>query len=140
MARPKVIRGGDLQVYINGKLFGITTSIHWQTDSGHRSIYGIDQYTPFEIAPGQATVKGAIDCYRLRLDGGLEGRGVLAPESKVLLEKYGSLAVVDRSTDTVILAVSGVIVSGQSWSAGAKGILSGSFNFEGTDWIGETGI
>ncbi|WNM70276.1 hypothetical protein [Myxococcus phage Mx1] len=138
MATPKTLRGADLQVYINGRLFAVCTGIRWQADPGRHPIFGIDKYTPFELAPGPSTIRGNIDCLRQRRDGGLEGRGVAAPEHLLLLEKYFSLAVVDRSTDTVILAIEEAAAATQSWQVNAKGDLTGSFSFEGLGWFNES--
>jgi hypothetical protein len=138
MANVKTLRAADIQIYINGRLFGVAVGLRWQGDDGRHAIYGIDQYTPFELAPGQSMIKGTVDCLRLRRDGGLEGRGVNAPESKLMLEKYFSLAVVDRSTDTVILAIESAAMGNQSWQATAKGDMSGSFTFEGLGWTSES--
>ena len=136
--RPKALRAADLQVYINGKLFAIATGLRWSAENGRHAIYGIDQYIPFELAPGTAAIKGTVECIRLRQDGGLEGYGVSAPESKLLFEKYFSLAVVDRSTDTVILAVDEAAIGSQNWQVNAKGELTGNFAFEGKAWSNES--
>lgn len=138
MGQMRTLRGADIQVYVNGKLFAVATGVRWQSDSGRHAIYGIDQITPFELAPGQSHITGAIECVRHRQDGGLEGRGVTAPESKTMLEKYFGLAVVDRSTDTVILAIESAAVSTQNWQVSAKGELTGTFNFEGLGWTNES--
>lgn len=137
MANNKSLRGADIQVYINGNLFAVCTGLRWSAGTGRHAIMGIDQYTPFELAPGATSIRGGMDCVRLRQDGGLEGRGLTAPEHKLLFEKYFSLAVVDRSTDTVILAVSKCAVGEQSWQVNAKGELQGQFTFEGLEWTGD---
>lgn len=72
MARQKILRGADLQVYINGKLFAICTGFRFNEDFGRHDIYGIDQDVPFELAPGQSSISGSIDCVRLRRDGGID--------------------------------------------------------------------
>lgn len=138
MARQKILRSADLQVYINGQLFAICTGFRFSEDFGRHDIYGIDQDNPFELAPGQSSVSGGIDCVRLRRDGGIEGYGVAAPQSVRLLEKYFSLAVVDRSTDTIIFVVDDAAVTNQTWQVTAKGELTGSFMFKGITWSNES--
>lgn len=133
----RTLRGADLQVYINGRLFAVATGVRWTAEDGRHAIYGIDQYTPFELAPGQTTIKGTIDCLRQRLDGGIEGRGIHAPESKIMLEKYFALAIIDRSTDSTVLAIESAAVTSQQWQAVAKGEYTGSFSFEGLGWTSE---
>jgi len=140
MTQPKVLRGADIKVYINGQPIGVATAVRWEASDGRHAIYGIDQYTPFELAPGQTEIKGTVELVRLRIDGGLEGRGIHAPESKIMLEKYFALALVDRSTDTAILVVDNAAVNQQSWQVMAKGEVTGSFTFEGIGWTNETGL
>jgi hypothetical protein len=114
MSQVRVLRGADLQVYINGNLFGTCTAMRWQSGKGNHAIHCIDQMEPFEIAPSQVHVRGVIESIRLRRDGGFEGRGIIAPHRQVLLEKYFALAVVDRSTDTVIMAIDRTSADNQS--------------------------
>lgn len=137
MAQVKVIRGADLQVYINGILFGVCTSIRWQSGKGNHAIHCIDQMDPFEIAPGQSYIRGTIEAIRLRRDGGFEGRGIIAPQRMTMLEKYFAMAVVDRSTDTVIMAIDRTSADNQSWSVAAKQELVGNFGFEGIGYTSE---
>lgn len=137
MARAASVRAADLQIYINGTLFGTATGIRWTADEGRHAIYGIDQYTPQELAPGAASIKGSIDTIRLHGAGGLESRGVTAPESIRLLEKYFTLAVIDRFNDSIVLAIDQCAVQNQSWQVGAKGELTGNFSFEGMEWENE---
>jgi hypothetical protein len=137
MAQSKSLRGADAQLYINGNIFPICTGVRWRADTGRHAIYGIDQMTPFELALGQVSIKGTVECLRQRQDGGLEGRGVTAPEHSILLEKYFSMALVDRSTDTLIFVIDEASVGGQSWSINAKGQLIGNFDFEGIAWSNE---
>lgn len=137
MGQMKTVRGADLQVYVNGSLFGVATAVRWSADPGRHAIYGIDQYTPFELAPGQSVIKGTVDIVRQHLDGGIEGRGAAAPERQLLLEKYFSIAIVDRSTDSAILAIDSAAVDSQQWSSQTRGILTGSFTFTGLGWSSE---
>lgn len=137
MAQPRVLRGADLQVYINGNLFGTCTGLRWQSGKGNHAIHGIDQTEPFEIAPGQTYIRGSLESVRLRRDGGFEGRGIIAPQRLTLLEKYFSLAVVDRSTDTVLMVVDLVSADNQNWQVAPKQELMGSFTFEGIGYTSE---
>jgi hypothetical protein len=139
MSVPKTLRGADLQLYINGRLFAICTGIRFEASAGRHAIYGIDQFTPFELAPGAASIKGTVDCVRIRASGGLEGAGVAAPESLLMQEKYFSMALVDRLTDTIVLQVEAASLDAQNWQVAAKGEMAGSFSFTGLTWVNEAG-
>lgn len=134
------LTGASVKLYINNRVFGIVTGFEWTTSDGHRAIMGLDQNTPFELAPGSQTVKGRVDCIRARQDGGLEGRGVAATDFDLLLEKYISILLVDRLTGAVIFRCDQAIVDNQNWRVENKGLMKGSFTFEGLQWSNEASI
>ena len=131
------ISGAGLKLYINGIPFGICTSINWASNAGRKPLYGIDSVLPHELAPGAQAVTGSIACMRLHNDGGLEGRGIAVPDSKIMLEKYIDIMLVDRVTGKPVLKVDRAAVNNQSWSVSARGLLEGTFQWEGLDWENE---
>ena len=137
MAIAKTLTGASLKLYINGRPFGIATSIEFSVDSGRRQIFGLDQVTPFELAPGASRITGRIECNRLRQDGGLEGRGLATPDKWIMFEKYISIMLVDRLTDSIVLKVDQAAVSDQSWSIVSKDVMKGTFSFMGMGWSNE---
>lgn len=56
MAQAVSISGAGLKLYINNRVFGITTSFEWSSDTSRRPIYGLDQISAFELAPGASSV------------------------------------------------------------------------------------
>jgi hypothetical protein len=138
MAIAKTLRGADIKVFINGQLFPPATSLRFSATTGRHAIRGVDSHTPFELASGPAEVKGSIEVLRKRASGGLEGAGVVAPEEKILLERYFSLTVVDRLSDTVVLQIDEAALVDQNWSFPGRGIVTGNFSFEGLSWVNET--
>lgn len=133
----KTITSAGLKVYINGIPFGIATSVSWQSDQNKKPIYGIDQVSPFEITPGPQLISGTITCTRIHGDGGLEGRGISAPDERVSIEKYISIFIMDRITGLPVLFIPEATVNSQRWSATARGLLEGSFDFIGLEWQNE---
>jgi hypothetical protein len=133
----KSLTGANLKIFINGRLFGIGTASEWHADYGRKTIFGIDSYLPQEIASGQVTVNGSIDCIRTKLSGGLEGAGIAANDQNILLEKYIRITLIDRQTDTTIFNCFNALVSSQSWKASSGSIMRGSFSFIGTNWSNE---
>jgi len=133
----RTLRGGDIKVYINGQLFKPVVSLNFSLSSGHHAISGIDYNSPFELAPGPTRIKGSIELLRARMDGGLEGQGVAASHDDILLEKYFTLALVDRITDSVILYVEECVIIDQNWNVPSKNIMTGNATFEGIGWANE---
>ena len=137
MAIIQTLRGADVKVFINNKLFKNATGITFSMSTGRHEIRGVDYDHPFELAPGPQTVKGTIELVRKRNSGGLEGQGVSPPSTKVLREKYFTIAVIDRVTDTVIMYVEEAAVVEQNWTVSQRGLYTGTFSFVGIGWANE---
>lgn len=137
MSTTKTMRAADLRVFINGRIYPWVTSVRWNATTGTHPIYGIDQHTPFELGIGQSSIKGTMDVCRLRNTGGLEGSGIVPPEQDMLRGKYFSLALVDRLSDTIILQIDEGFVTDQNWQTQPRGLLTGSFSFEGMGWTND---
>lgn len=133
----KTLRGADIKVYINGRLFKPVVSFAFSLSSGHHAISGIDNMAPFELAPGPTRIKGNMDLLRARMDGGLEGQGVAATHNNILLEKYFTLALIDRVSDSVILYVEDCVIVDQNWNIQSRNIITGQASFEGIGWANE---
>lgn len=128
------LTGAKLKVFINNRIFGVATGLDYTIDTGRKVTYGIDKVNAFEIAPGQTSIKGRIECVRTHFDGGLEGRGISTAETDILAEKYITIQLVDRLTDKVIIKIHDAVVSRQSWDVKSKELMRGSFEFEGLTW------
>lgn len=131
---PSVIKGADLKVFVNNRIFGIVTSFSWRISTGRKPAYGIDNPEPFEIPEGATSITGNMQILRLRLDGGLEGYGVIAQHDKLTVEKYISIAVVERFTDRVVFQTDRAIVLEQQWNVDSRAMLTGSFSFQSIGW------
>ena len=138
MSQSKLQVAAQLKIYINNSLFGRATGFEFSVSPNNKNIYGLDSVEAYELATTVYTVKGRIDCIRISGDGGLEGSGIAAPQSKILYEKYISITIVDRKTDQVVFQCDKAKVTGQTWSASAKRRVEGNFTFEGISWYNES--
>ncbi len=139
MGKSKSLVGAAYKLYINNRIVGIATGFEWSSENGRRPIYGLDSVNPVELAPGFNSVRGKVDCVRVRLDGGIEGRG-FAPSSTghdILLEKYISIVLIDRLTDTVVFRCDQCAIQNQTWRVDAKNVMRGNFSFLGIEWSNE---
>ena len=137
MALTKTYTGADVKLYINNQLFGISPSFQITIDNGRKATYGIDQIYPFELMLGAYSVKGNVQCYRLKGDGGLEGRGLTLGQNDILFEKYITISLVDRVTDQVIFQFYEVGITNQNWKTANRTLLTGNFSFEAIFWTNE---
>ncbi len=137
MTRPQSLRGADLTIMINNQVFGVATSASWESSTGAKAIYGIDQVIPFEIAPGPSSVSGSVNCWRLHDSAGLEGAGVMPVEQQLPRARYFDIQLVDRVTGTVFVWIPKAMAVDQRWQVESKSLVSGSFNFKGIGYANE---
>lgn len=137
MARSRLLTSAQVLVYINGKPFAWATSFRWESATPRKAIYGLDSGEPYELAPTTTKVHGSVGLLRLSASGGLEGAGVVAQYHDIPREKYFTLTLVDRTTDTIIFTAGHCAVQSQSWDIPAKGRVTGSMTFEALDWNNE---
>lgn len=134
---PQIIRGLDCILYINGKVFGVATGINWDADVGTQARYGIDFQKPQELVTTQTRIRGTVECIRKKNDAGVEGAGIIPVEDELSSYRYFFLQLVERQTDTVVLQVPKACLVSQRWSVQARGVMTGSFTFEGIEWSNE---
>lgn len=134
MAIPKIYRGPDLKVVINGVLIAEAEGITINMSSPRGAIKSIDTPLTIEHTPGPLDVSGTVEFYRLRFVGGLEGRGVIATFKNMTQEKYSTIQVVDRLMQEEYIRIEKVSVTNQSFTIRAKTLVTGSFNFIGISY------
>lgn len=137
MARSLLITGAKVFLYVNGRPYGRCADFRWNSDTPARSIRGIDSMEPFELAPTVSNVSGSMTIYRLSNDGGAEGAGLVAPVSELSREKYASMMLIERNTNQVLFRTDFVKLTGQSWSAPARGYVMGNLSFEAIGYSNE---
>lgn len=127
--KTKTLTGANLSIYINGKLFGICESFSYTIDTGRKEIRGIDSLFPFELAPTQVAVTGQMSVFRTANTAGLEGLGIAARDFVLPRERYFSITVIDRSTDSTPFKTDMAAVRHQNWDVAAQGLMRGTFSF-----------
>jgi hypothetical protein len=78
-----------------------------------------------------------LQVYRLHQDGGAEAAGLVATWQKLTKEKYASLMVLDRSTDTVLVQVDKFCVNNQSWRIAPKSFVLGTITWTGFNYTND---
>ncbi len=135
MSRARVIPSAAVIVYVNGKPFGRISDFSFRSMTPRRAIFGIDSMHPYELAPTQGKITATMRIFRTVGDGGAEGAGMTASFEDVPREKYFSVMLVDRGAqDTVIFQADFCSVVTQTWSLPARGIITGSVEFEALTW------
>lgn len=127
--------GAHVVAYINSKQFGIA-DIDWSISYGKRESHGIDWLGPIEFIPGSKTVRGSMTLYKVRGDGGVEAAGMAGTWADTTLEKYFSLLVLDRVSDTTIFRADRCSIDSQSWKVG-RGYIMGQIQFSALEWGNE---
>jgi hypothetical protein len=138
MARSSLVVGAHCRVYINGKPFGRTISAQLRSATPRRKIHVLDTFVAAEHMPTTAETGGTIQIYRLHGDGGSQAAGIVAPFADLSLEKYFSILILDRVTDTVIYRADRCTLEEEDWGLPTRGYVTGSLSFSAITWGNET--
>jgi hypothetical protein len=126
-----LLTGAQVVCYVNAAMFGRVSSINISIDSPRRKIHVIDTLQPVELAPMSVDVSGTMTVFKLKQDGGIEAVGLISKWSNLTFEKGFDLALVDRSTDTIIYHIENCSIESQRWGINTKGYVLGNIAFSG---------
>ena len=129
--RNKILTGAGIRCLVNSVDLGVVTGIQYNIATAREEDRGIDSLAPFELSPTSTSVSGSISLVKIRDDGGLEGHNIVKPLPYISEDEYFTLELKDRLTGSTYLKVTHAAVDGQSWSAQARGIVTGQFSFHG---------
>ncbi len=137
MTRARSIVAANVICYVNNRPFGKVTGFSFSSATPREPINGIDSIDPFELAANTTRVTGSLTLVRTLYDGGAEGAGMTTDFERLPQEKYFSILLVERLSDTVLFQANHCSVNQQSWGASAKGVMTGQVEFEALSWTNE---
>lgn len=135
--RPRTVVSARAVLYINGSPFGRVTDFKWNVLQGIKENRGIDSVDPYELAVTASRVMFTMSVIKTGSDGGAEGAGMSAPFQDLPNQKYFSVMLVDRLTDTVMFQSDANMVVSQNWSVPVKGVVTGVIQAQGILWNNE---
>jgi len=124
----KILRGADVQVFINGQLMPEAQSIHYNEQKSQDNIYGIDTPFPQETAITRYLVTGSISGIQLRTDR-ISTTRITSKYNNLLSAPYIKITIKDRFTGSVLIDISKAVVGNKSVTIQSKTIVHISFNF-----------
>jgi hypothetical protein len=133
-----VVRGATVVLYVNSKVYAEVNSFEFTSNTPAKEIRGIDSTEVLELAATTGSCSGTIGVHRLSGTGGLEGIGVAVRYEDLPAQKYVSLQLVDRSSDTVLFEATKCRIETQGFGVAAKGIMSGKLTFKAISWTNES--
>jgi hypothetical protein len=104
-----------------------------------KAIHTIDIPWAQELAATTVTTTGSFRLLRLAQDGGAQGAQAVANQRNVSSEKYVTILVIDRATNTTLFQTDNAQITNETWQVDARGRLEGSITFEAILWNNETG-
>jgi hypothetical protein len=133
----QVVVGAQVVLYVNGALFGRVVGFNWNSITANKAIFALDSTTAYELTSTQARVTGNISVVKVHGDGGAEGASMTTRFEDIVREKYFTLQLIDRLTNSQIFSANRCKLTSQSWSVPTRGFVSGSLSFEALEWNGE---
>jgi len=137
MARTFTLAGAQIAVYLNGTRLNQVTGFSWRSAENRRVVYALDQNEPVELIPTQSRIQGTLHLMRLLNDGGAQGLGMSGGIDNMVNERYFTLLVTDRNSDSVLFQASNCSLLDESWDMSARGLVSGTIAFEAITWNNE---
>lgn len=138
MGTPFSIAGAHLKVYVNGKLLGYATAVPaWNVRSEWGRLREIDSVMTRQMAPRVFEVSGVVQVLRGRATGGAEGAGLVASGENMLRQKYCTIEIQDRITQDLVYRALRCTIQQQQWKMDARGLVQGSFSFDGIAFSNE---
>ena len=133
----KLTVAAQVKCLVNGQLFAEVSSMSWTSATPKKAVRGLDSSQPYELAVTSSSCTGQLSLYRITGSGGLEGAGIIPPYQDLPREKYFTLTLIDRLTDSVIFEAHHCSVTSQGWQVAAKSLIVGSMAFEAISWNNE---
>jgi hypothetical protein len=137
MGSPQILTGPGCVCYINGQVYGNVSSFSWDSETPNKRINGLDSNTPFELAPGETTVRFTINMYRLKGSGGAQGVGIAALPQEASRQRYFSLLIVDRENQVIIFRSDWCMTNSEKWDVSPRAFVTGSLSCEALDFSNE---
>ena len=131
MAQSVVLKGAECKIYLGGKLYGEAQSISYTIDYGESEIYGIDSIFPQEIAATKMSVQGQVSGLRVKLSGGLQGKGGMVRINERLIAPYISIEIRSRVSDKKIMFIPQAKITQETMQIPSKGVVKLNFTFKG---------
>lgn len=135
-----LVSGARVKLYINNRFIGEVVDFSYAASAQKRPVYGIDATEPFEFVPGITSVRGRVTVLRPAGLGSLEGYGVVSSFEDAAREKYVSIMLLDRQNQMPVFQSDRAVITSQNWQVRARGLMTGSYEFEGFKWINEAGF
>lgn len=137
MSRARTIVTAGVLLYVNNRPYGAVTGFSFSSLTPRTAIMGLDSVDPFELAPTLTKVTGSIAVVRTLYDGGAQGAGMTGSFERLPREKYFSLVLVEKKSDTVIFRADYCSVVQEKWDFPSREKAHGSIEFEALSWVNE---
>lgn len=137
MPASTIATGAKVVCYINGFVYGLVTGMSFGSATPHKELRGIDSQFPIELAPTMVSISGQLELLRRAGDGGLEAAGITAQFQQITQQRYFSIMLLDRLTNSVLFQANYCVCTGQQWGIPSRGIVTGSFPFTALEWNNE---
>ena len=125
-------------VYVNGRLFGVATSVGWNVSTPMQGVACIDMLDDAELADGRVGIRGEISALRRINSAGFEQYGIVPIQEQLPNGRYFTLELRDRRTLRPLLKAVRCRCTEQKWAVKARSRVEGSFSFMGLDWSNES--
>jgi hypothetical protein len=135
----RYLSGSKAIIKINGNLFGFAFSVNFNITTEQQEVWTIDDYTPYEFAPGKIIVNGTLGMFHVPskgptkqlLQGNLLGH---------LFHRYVTIRIEDQMSGQKIFETKKAIITSRSQAIRAGELSAIELEWKAIGWSDEAGI
>lgn len=132
----RYMSGSRAIIKVNDKLFGFAFGVNFNINTEANEVWTIDDWTPYELAPGRVTVSGTLGMFHV------PGKGparqlVQANVLSFLMHKYITIEISDQTTGQTIFKTNRAFITSKSQSLQAGELSTIQLSWKAIGWADE---
>ncbi len=120
--------------FINGSRRGDVIDFSWISNTPKKEERGIDEVEAVELSPTTASVEFQMTVWWKKAGGGARNAGVVANNPNISLEKYFTVLIVDRQTQTIVFRADHCSMESEEPSIVGKGLVASKWRVKALSW------
>lgn len=133
----KYVSGARTIIKINGELAAFAFQVAWTIRTEQEEIWGIDDWTPYEIAPKRVTVEGTIGGFYIPFKGSPTANWAMPNLLSFMFHKYITIEVKDSTTDAILFKTNRAVITSNTTSVNAENLANMTLTWKAIGWVDE---
>lgn len=133
----KYVSGARTILKINGELAAWAFQVSWNVRTDQDEIWGIDDWTAYELAPKRISIDGSLSGFYLPIKGSPTKIAATPTMLSFMFHKYITIEVRDSVTDAVLFHTDKAVVTNTAVESTAEQLSKLVLNWKAIGWYDE---